>query len=258
MSHPIASAKADISTVALLQEQAHAGVAAPARRKPRLFQATFYKEWIKLRLYWVLLFSGSLVFAAFLSLRLRSVHQFHDAVSIWGAWIFKSYLFFEPYEYVPAGAGVVLGALQFLLETLNKRVRLVLHLPMNEERVISHHLLAGLLLLTLIFLPATAIFTATGWMYFPVEFQQNLALTLSPWLLAGYASYLLTASVLLETSWRHRVFYLLLGGGALSLFYLGDFYDVYKRVLPVMAGWVAALFVLPLFSSHRFRKGIDS
>jgi len=113
-------------------------------------------------------------------------------------------------------------------------------------------------LLTLIFLPAIAFFAVTGWLYFPMEFQQNLALTLTPWLLAGYASYLLTATLLLETAWRHRIFYLLLGGGALRLFYLGDFYDTYQRVLLVFAVWVAALFILPLFSSYRFRKGIIS
>jgi len=54
---------------------------------------------------------------------------------------FKGYLFFSSFKFFPLGAGVVLGALQFLPETLNKRVRLVLHLPLGEERVISHHLL---------------------------------------------------------------------------------------------------------------------
>ena len=258
MSASPVSAPTDLAAAAPARETSRAPTVAPGKRTPRFFRATFYKEWIKLRLSWALLLAGSSGFAAFLSLRLRSVHQFHDAVSIWDAWIFKSYLFFEPYEYFPLGAGVVLGALQYLPETLNKRVRLVLHLPLNEEHVISHHLLAGLLLLTLIYLPALVFFTATAWVYFPVEFQQNLALTLAPWLLGGYAGYFLTATLLLETTWRHRVFYLLLGGGALRLFYLGDFYDVYRRVLPVLAVWAAALFVLPLFSSLRFRKGIDS
>ena len=232
--------------------------AAPALRKPSLFSATLYKEWIKLRLYWVLLLVGSVGFAAFLCLRLRNVHQFHDAVSIWSAWIFKGYLFFASFQYVPLGAGVLLGALQFLPETLSKRVRLVLHLPLGEERVISYHLLAGILLLTLIFAPAVALFGITGWLYFPVEFQRNLALTLAPWLLAGFAGYLLTATLLLENAWRHRVFYLLLGGATLRLFYLGEFYDVYLRVLPGFLFWTVALFTLPLFSSYRFRKGLES
>jgi len=226
------------------------------RSRPAFFRATLYKEWIKLRLYWLLMVLGSAGLAAFLSLRLRNVHQFHDAVSIWGAWIFKGYLFFASYQYFPLAAGVVLGALQFLPETLNKRVRLVLHLPLGEERVISHHLLAGLLLLTLVFAPAVGLFGLTGWLYFPVEFQRNLALTLGPWLLGGYVGYLLTATLLLENIWRYRVFYLLFGGATLRLFYLGEFYDVYVRVLLPLTLWTIALFTLPLFSSYRFRKGL--
>ena len=256
MSHT--SADIGIAGSLASNERARETAATPVLRGPFLFRATLFKEWVKLRLYWALLLAGSFGFSAFLCLRLRNVHQFYDAVSIWGAWIFKGYLFFAPFRYFPLGAGVVLGALQFLPETLGKRVRLVLHLPLGEERVISHHLLAGLLLLTLIFAPAVALFALAGWLYFPVEFQRNLALVLAPWLLAGYAGYLLTATVLLENSWRYRVFYLLLGAGALRLFYLGDFYDVYLRVLPGFALWTAALFTLPLFSSYRFRKGLES
>lgn len=221
-----------------------------------MFKATFYKEWIKLRLYWLLLLAGHLGFAAYLSLRLRAVHEFNSAVAIWGAWIFKGYLFFNAYHYAPVVTGILLGALQFLPEIFSKRVRLVLHLPLGEERVIAYHLLTGLLLLTLILAPVAALFSITGGIYFPVEFQRNLWLTLGPWLLAGYAGYLLTAALLLETTWRFRIFYLLLSGAALRLFFLGDFYDTYVRVVPGFALWTLALFSLPLLSSYRFRKGL--
>ena len=216
----------------------------------------FFKERVKLGYPWLMLVLGSGVFAAYLSLRLRNVHQFHDAVSIWGAWIFKGYLFFSPYQYYPLAAGVLLGALQFLPETLNKRIRLVLHLPLGEERVVAHHLLAGILMLTMVFAPAIVLFEIAGRAYFPREFQPNLAFALGPWLLGGYAGYLLAATLLLESSWRHRIFYLLFGSAAIRLFYLGEFYDVYARVLLPLTLWVIALFVLPLFSSYRFRKSL--
>jgi hypothetical protein len=221
-----------------------------------MFKATFYKEWIKLRLYWTLLLAANASFAGYLCLRLRAVHEFNSAIAIWDAWIFKGYLFFNSYHYAPVVTGLLLGALQFLPEIFSKRVRLVLHLPLGEERVIAHHLLAGLLLLTLILAPVTAAFAVTSNIYFPAEFQRNLWLTLSPWLLAGYAGYLLAAALLLETTWRFRVFYLLLGWASLRLFFLGDFYDTYARVLPVFALWTLALFSLPLLSSYRFRKGL--
>ncbi len=253
----VSSSITGISPAVLPGVSVRATKSAPVGR-PGFFRATLYKEWIKLRFYWVIMLVGSAGFAAFLSLRLRNVHQFHDAVRIWSVWIFKGYLFFAAYEYVPLAAGVFLGAAQFLPETLNKRVRLVLHLPLGEERVISHHLLAGLALLTSILIPALVIFDLTSWLYFPAEFQRNLALTLGPWLLAGYAGYLLTGTLLLENSWRHRVFYLLFGSAALRLFFLGDFYDVYLRLWLPFTLWVVALFVLPLFSSYRFRKGLGS
>jgi hypothetical protein len=227
-----------------------------SRQAAGFFRATLYKEWIKLRLYWGSMLLVSVGYAVYLSLRLRYVHQFHDAVSVWGAWMFKGYLFFASFRYVPLVLGVAFGALQFLPETLNKRIRLALHLPLGENRVIGHHLLAGLLGLSFVMLPAAGLFVATGWIYFPVEFQHNLFTTLSPWLLAGFAGYLLTATLLLENSWRYRAFYLVLGGASLRLFYLGDFYDVYQRVLAGFAIWTAALVLLPLLSSYRFRKGL--
>lgn len=257
MSELLAPPAADLTRPALPDERALSTATAPIEHKGAFFRATLFKEWIKLRLYWGLMLLGSAGFAAYLCLRLRHVHQFNDAVSVWSAWMFKGYLFFAPFRYVPLGIGVVLGSLQFLPETLNKRVRLVLHLPLGEERVISYHLLAGLLGLSLVLLPAAAFFALTAWLYFPVEFQRNLLLTLAPWILAGVAGYLLTAALLLENAWRHRVFYLLLGGAALRLFFLGDFYDVYQRVLSGFALWTCALFLLPLLSSHRFRKGLS-
>jgi hypothetical protein len=249
------STTAGMEPAALPIPQATTEVTRPLARRS-FFRSALYKEWIKLRLYWLLMSLGSTGFAMFLCLRLRNVHQFHDAVSIWSAWIFKGYLFFVSYQYFPLAAGVVLGALQFLPETLNNRVRLVLHLPLGEERVISHHLLAGIYILATIFVPAAALFGLTGWLYFPLEFQRNLWLTLGPWLLAGFVGYLLTATLLLENAWRHRLFYLLFGAAALRLFYLGDFYDVYLRVLLPLALWTGALFALPLLSSYRFRKGL--
>jgi hypothetical protein len=220
------------------------------------FQAILFKEWIKLRFWWALLLLGSTGWAAYLCLRLRHVHQFNDAVSVWHAWIFKSYLFFESYCYVPLGAGVLLGTLQFLPETLQKKVRLSLRLPLGENRVIGCHLRAGLLGLALILAPAAALFTLTASVYFPAEFRANLALTLAPWALAGLAAYLWTAALLLESSWWRRVICLLLGLGALRVFFQAEFYDAAARLLPALTLWCAASVALPLYACHRFRKGL--
>ncbi|MDR2674499.1 MAG: hypothetical protein LBC18_06425 [Opitutaceae bacterium] len=219
-------------------------------------RALFYKEWIKLRLWWVLMLAAGVAFALVLFFKLRYVANANEAVTVWNAWIFKGWLFFRPFQYVPLVFGVALGLLQFLPEVQARRVRLVLHLPLGETRAIALHLAAGLLLLALALLPAALVFSLGGALWFPREWQGNLFHVLTPWLLAGAGAYLAAAAVLLETNWRHRVFYLLLAAGALRLFLLETFYDTCARILPALALWVLALVLVPLFSSHRFRKGL--
>jgi hypothetical protein len=223
-----------------------------------MFKALLYKEWIKLRLYWSLLLVTNLVFCGFLCFRIRHMYQLHDAVMIWSNWLSKGFLFYRSCHFVPLLLGIVLGCLQFFPEKLNKRLRLVLHLPLSEERSVSVHLLAGLLLLTAMLVPGLALIALTGAHYFPPEFQSNLWLTAAPWLLAGYAGYLLTAFNVLEPTWRLRIVGLLFSAALLKLFYLDDFYNAYFRVLSGAALWTAGLFLLPLLSTHRFGKGYGS
>lgn len=222
-----------------------------------MFQALFFKEWVKLRLWWSLLAAANFAFAAYLALQLRAVGTLYDASMIWSSWIYKAYLFCGAYQFVPLGLGLTLGVLQFFPEVQQQRIRLVLHLPLGEERAVALHLLAGLVLLSLLVLPAAAAFAGVGALYLPREFQLNFLLTASPWLLAGYAGYLLAAAALLEANWFNRAVLVLLGAGALRLFFQEPFYEGYRRLLPALLLWVGWLVSLPLFSSHRFRKGLN-
>jgi hypothetical protein len=223
-----------------------------------MIKSLLYKEWIKLRLYWWLLFAANLAFAGFLALSVRHVFELREAFVVWSNWITKGYLFFRSAQYVPLLIGIVLGCLQFFPEILNKRLRLVLHLPLGEEKAVSIHLAAGLLLLGLILAPGLLLVLAAGAVYFPSEFQSVVWFTYGPWLLAGFAGYLITAALLLEPTWLSRVFYLMLGAALLRLFYLDGFYNAYLRILPWVALGTAALFVVPLLSTNRFGKGYGS
>ena len=220
-----------------------------------MFKSLLYKEWIKLRLYWLLLFVVNLAFCGFLCLRLRHVFRLNEAVAVWSNWIFKGFLFYRLDEYVPLLLGVVLGCLQFFPETLSKRLRLVLHLPLGENRAAAIHLAAGLLLLTVVYLPGLALIAGSAAFYFPPDFQSNLLLTYTPWLLGGFAAYLLTAFTVLEPTWRLRVVYLLYGAALLRLYFMEDFYNSYLRLMVSLAVGTALLFVVPLLSTYRFGKG---
>ena len=216
----------------------------------------FYKEWIKLRVWWACLILGSSAFALFLFFQMRYVAGQNDAEMVWNAWLYKGYLFYSAFKYVPLLIGGCLGIAQFLPEVQGRRLRLILHLPMGEERAVLIHLLAGLLLLVLALLPAFVIFVLGGGIYFPMEWLKNLFWVMSPWALSGFGAYLTTAALLLEVRWKYRIVYLLVCGGMLRLFLMDGFYDAYAYLLPWMLLWTIGLILLPLLASYRFRKGM--
>lgn len=220
-----------------------------------MWKSLIYKEWLKLRLYFWLLFVLNLALAIFLSLRLRHLFTVRESVAIWTNWIFKGYLFFQLTQYLPLLIGNILGGGQFLQEVQYKRLRLVLHLPLSEEKAVGIHLGAGVLFLTLILVPGWVVLSLAGSCYFPAELQANFFLTSAPWVLAGYVGYFLVATAILEPAWRYRIVYLVLGAALVKLFYLDEFYNAYARILPQVGFLVAGLFTLPLLSSNRFGKG---
>jgi hypothetical protein len=223
-----------------------------------MFRALLYKEWVKLRLYWLLLSAASWVFQGYLCLRLRQVYALNEPVMLWNNWINKGYLFFRAVQYVPLLVGLALACFQFFPEVQAKRFRLILHLPLREETSVMAHLAAGIVLLTASFAPGALLLGLTSALYFPAEFQHVFWLTIAPWVLAGYAAYLLAATTILEPAWRQRVIHVLLGAGVLRLLFFEDFYNSYDRLLPWAALLVAALALLPLLSSDRFGKGYGS
>jgi hypothetical protein len=219
------------------------------------FLAILSKEWIKLRVPWLIMFVLSTGYALYLCLRVRRLFSLHDAVNIWNTWIEKNYLFFAPYLLIPLLCGLLIGGWQFLPETIQQRIRLSLHLPVGEDRMISWHVFAGLLAITTIILPACGMFLFTALWFFPTEMLTHLFWTLAPGVLAGFASYFLVVALHLEPAWRMRIVYLLMAAGALPLFFLDGFYGHYSRVLWIGFMWTALLFILPISASRRFREG---
>jgi len=223
----------------------------------RYFNAFCYKEWIKLKSVAGLLLAANICFALYLCLKLRYVGNFYDGEQIWGSWISKAYLFYTPYRWLPLISGTLLGFLQFHEESKNHRIRLLFHLPLNEEKAILWHELIGLALMLATVLPALLVFAVFSTFYFPAEFLGNLVITSFPWLIGGVFGYLFMALFQLEGHKRYRVVYLLLGYGLIRQLYYLDFYDTYTRILPHLS-FAAVLFLcLPLLSSFRYRKGLS-
>jgi len=221
-----------------------------------MFKPLLYKEWIKLRNIWLLLLAAHTLFALYLLFRLYTGFRLNDPVTIWTGWIFNGHLYYARYAYIPALTGILLAGAQFFPEVQNKRIRLVLHLPMNENSSILLHLVVGLLLYGLILLPAMTIFAAGAFIYFPSEYLLTAASQTWPWVLAGAAAYLLFAAILLEMLWRYRVVYLLFFLAMIQVYFLDGFYGAYRSLNLLLPAVTASLVLLPLLAAYRFRKGL--
>lgn len=223
-----------------------------------LWKAVAFKEWVKLRIPWAVLFTLSSGYAIYLCLRVRRLFVLHDAVAIWNTWIGKNFLFWSPFVFLPLVSAVIFGVWQFLPETHQQRIRLVLHLPVNEDRMVLAHLLCGVTALLALWLPAMALFGLTAFSFFPPEILGQMFWTMSPPLLAGLAAYLLVASMHLEPSRRLRMAILLLGAGSLPLFFQSVLPGGASRVLPALAIWTCGLTLIPLMAARHFRRGSNT
>jgi hypothetical protein len=221
------------------------------------FKAIFYKEWIKLRIPAGILLLANLAFALYLCIKLRYVGNFNEGEKIWSGWIFNGYLFYTPYTFLPLVSAMIISFLQYNTEIQNKRIKLVFHLPVNEEKAILQHQFVGLLLLCAITLPCYILIAIYSSFYLPIEFLISFSYTICPWFLAAISGYIFTELFLLEGNRFYKVFIALLGLGFIrNLFYV-EFYNTYLHLLLPIGIITTALFFTPLLASYRFRKGLS-
>ena len=159
-----------------------------------MIKAIFYKEWIKMRCFYPL--SALFLFGAtaYALLRVQRVITFKGAAHVWEVMLEKEVVFIDILQYLPALLGVLLAVVQFVPEMAQKRLKLTLHLPFPQWKMILLMSGIGLGALALLFIVQTAVL----WGYFHAllapELVARILLTALPWYLAGLTLYLLTLS----------------------------------------------------------------
>ena len=206
-----------------------------------MIKAIFYKEWIKMR--WFCLVAALFLagFTAYALLRVRRVITFKGAAHIW--------------EVMLENEGVLLALVQFIPEMTHKRLKLTLHLPFPQRKMIL--LMMGVGLAALAVLSAVQAFVL--WCYFHTllapELVSRILLTSLPWYLAGLALYPLAAWVCLEPTWRRRVADILVAVGVCRLFFLSETPQAYDGMLPWLLALLLCVLFFPLLSVYRFKQG---
>ena len=220
-----------------------------------MLRSICYKEWLKIGKVSLLLFIVGLLVIAGLYLTVRHELVLKDSERIWDGIVNQRQIYFTIFKFFPLIAGLLIGVAQYIPETMEKRIKLSLHLPMNEEEVVVKMVAFGAVVVTGMFLILFLLFYGWGIIYFPYQVLKLASLTVFPWFLSGLAAYFLSGFVILEPIWKYRIAYMLSGGAFITLFYKSNIAGAYQPSLPVLFLCVLLISISPLFSIYRFRKG---
>lgn len=220
-----------------------------------MLKSIFYKEWLKIGRITSILFAVGLCAVAGIYLSVRHDLIISDANKLWDFIVNQRHIYFSIFKFMPLIFGLLIGLAQFVPETTEKRIKLSLHLPINEEEIILKMVGYGAGIVATMFLLLFLIFYIWGLYYFPYEIMKLASLTLLPWFLSGIAAYFLISFIVLEPVWIYRVLYTIVSILFISMFYKSDRAGAYQPSVLTLVCCVLLISISSLFSIYRFRKG---
>lgn len=217
--------------------------------------AIFYKEWIKTRWYLLLAFAVSTGFAGYSMLRINRVAELKGAAHVWEVMLMRDVIFVDLLQYIPLLAGILLALVQFIPEMYHKCLKLTLHLPYPQLRMINLMLLYGLLALTVCFAANFLLMFVYLQGVLASELYTRILLTAATWYVAGLCAYSLMAWICLEPTWKRRVFNLVVTVLLLRIFFLSSEPEAYNGFLTWLVVYSLLCVSLSWISVLRFKAG---
>lgn len=216
-----------------------------------------YKEWLKTRwfLLGILVVLSAVTFYCFLNL--SKVVQIRGGALLWELLVSKETVLTEILKYLPPVAGALFALAQFLPEVLHKRLKLTLHLPYPQGRMLLTMVGYGLVVLAVLFAlqALSSAIVLRSWI--PGELVTRILRTMAVWYLAGWAAYLFASALCLEPTWRLRVVILLVAAGFLRLLYLSGVPEAYNGFYPGLLLFVLCSGSLLFLGVARFKEGLQ-
>ena len=220
-----------------------------------MLKAIFYKEWLKLRLFWCLALAVHAGLIAYLLLALRSTLLASGVVETWATMIGRDVLMVNQLMYLPLLTGVCIALCQWLPEMQIKRIRLTLHLPIDYTVSIGIMLLSSLTGLCLLFAMDAAALALVEQTWLPRELVWRTFLTCLPWYIGGLLGYSVCSWCLLEPQWKIRCLDILIGAPLVALCFLTAQPACYVRMWPWLLLALVLTACLPFYSVYRFKLG---
>ena len=158
-----------------------------------MLRAIFYKEWLKTRWYYLVAVLLSLGFVGYVLLNFFRAAGLKGIAHLWEVMLLRDAVFVDLLQFVPLVVGLLFAVVQFVPEMQRKCLKLTLHLPCPELRMIGAMLLYGVLLLGALFAVSLGVLFVAFRAVLAPELVRHILLTAAPWYAAGIAAYLLAA-----------------------------------------------------------------
>ena len=153
-----------------------------------MFSAIFYKEWIKTRRTVGLILLLLVALLVYALVQMGQTLRVNGAVQAWSAVLLKDMsLVPEVTKWFPLLTGLLLGVAQFIPEMTDKRLKLTLHLPLRESKIVFVTLLYGMAVLSAAFLPMYVALYAGLSRHYAVEMLHAMTWQLLPYFEGGLA-----------------------------------------------------------------------
>lgn len=220
-----------------------------------MLQSIFMKEWLKTRMAVVLVFVASLGLCAYLLIDAHRLIAINGVMPVWDTLLGRDTLLLELLEFVPLIAGILLGCTQMLPEMLQKRIKLTLHLPIENWKAIGIMVLYGVIIMLGLLVLNIGLCYAVLQIWLPAEMLRHIFLTVLVWYVAGIQAYLFTVWIVLEPTWRMRIPEMLFSGVCLRMFYVSIMPETYNAFLPILAVFTILFAGVPMLSIARFKEG---
>ncbi len=222
-----------------------------------MWKSILYKEWLKIRWFAIIYAALGVLVVGNIFLKVQHDFEFSEAANYWYSILFHGNRFYEYslFKFVPLLGALAIALAQYFPETVNKRIKLTFHLPVNENKALLVMVLFGAFCLFAIAAIQVLLFTGLSLLYFPAEIIQSALISVAPWFLCGFAVYFLSALIVLEPVWKYRFLYLLVAVTFVPIYLQSAASRAYSPALPLLIIFAVLLSVALLFSGYRFRKG---
>lgn len=220
-----------------------------------MFKSLLYKEWLKTRWFIAGFLLLGVLAVGLIFLKVQHDFKFYEGKNYWNNILFLGFKYYSSFKFIPLLGGIIMGISQFFPETVEKRIKLTFHLPVDENKLLLQMMVYGTLALSAVYGLLSFILLILSNLFFPQEIVIGTLNSILPWLLSGYAAYFLIALIVLEPLWKYRFFYILISGFYSTLYLKVAMTGAYVPMNIILALLTIALSISLLFSAYRFRKG---